>query len=70
MFTTSAKYLGDRKRACAYQVNDVHELSLILKFLIEDEERIAETRERCFKAVAGGAGATAKSLELIEEVMG
>jgi hypothetical protein len=65
-----AAFLGDRKRACAYRVSDVHELSLVLKFLIEDEERIAETRERCFKAIAEGAGATAKSLALIEEVMG
>ncbi len=69
-FRHMAQFLGDRKRACAYQVKDVHELSLILKFLIEDDERIAETRERCFKAVAEGSGATAKSLELIKEVMG
>ena len=69
-FRDMAAYLGDRKRACAYKVNDVHELSLVLKFLIEDDERIAETRERCFKAVADGAGATAKSLELVKEVMG
>jgi 3-deoxy-D-manno-octulosonic-acid transferase len=69
-FRDMAAYLGDNKRACAYKVNDVHELSLVLKFLIEDEQRIAETRERCFKAVAEGSGATARSLELIAEVMG
>lgn len=69
-FRDLAKYLGDRKRACAYVVKDVHELSLVLKFLIEDDDRIIETRNRCFKAIAEGAGATAKSLELIKEVMG
>ncbi len=69
-FRDMAAYLGDRKRACAYEVKDIHELSLLLKFLIEDEQRIEETRKRCFKAVEEGAGATGRSLELIEEVNG
>ncbi len=69
-FRDMAAFLGDKKRACAYKVNDVHELSLVLKFLIEDDERIAETRERCFKAVEEGSGATERSLKLIADVIG
>jgi len=69
-FRDMAAFLGDTKRACAYKVSDVHELSLLLKFLIEDDERIAETRERCFRAVEEGSGATGRSLELIAEVIG
>jgi 3-deoxy-D-manno-octulosonic-acid transferase len=69
-FRDMGAFLGDKKRACAYKVNDVHELSLLLKFLIEDDGRIAETRERCFKAVEEGSGATGRSLKLISEVIG
>ena len=68
-FRDMASFLGDEGRNCAYRVEDVHELSLVMKFLIEQEERIVENRRRCFKAISDGSGATARSMELIQEVM-